>query len=395
VTTEPRSEEPVRGGVDALRIGAILLAVGVMTVAVPATVSLLLQGGDTPWWFSLPVTALVGLGVALAGAAAASGVRTTRLAARVHTGTVLAATLLLPAVTDTTYADRMPPWVHAYLPSAIAASVLVSRHWLLNLGLGWTLMAADLRLRAEVWPVPAARIANDLLFEMTVLVVAAAVFTSIALAQQGLEREARATAQRFVVARATEQLGRRSAQWDALVHDEILAALETIAIAPPDVDERALARATIEGLGEGPPVGDVDHVGFRASVLEAVLAECPTASSRFAATPDARVLPPDVAEALLMAVTEALRNAATHAYDADDPSRGAVTVRLNHGPSRVALEVSDQGRGFDRARVGPTSFGLALSIEGRVGAVGGLATISSRPGSGTTVRMQWPVGDRT
>ena len=36
-----------------------------------------------------------------------------------------------------------------------------------------------------------------------------------------------------LVAAATEQLGRRGAQWDALVHDEILAALETIAIGPP------------------------------------------------------------------------------------------------------------------------------------------------------------------
>ncbi len=174
------------------------------------------------------------------------------------------------------------------------------------------------------------------------------------------------------------------------MHDEILAALETIAIAPPDVDERALARATIAGLGQGPPSGDVDHVAFRSSVLEAVLAELPTASTRCLATPDARVLPPDVADALLMAVTEALRNAATHAYGPADTVDGVVTVRLSHGPERVALEVSDHGCGFDRSRVGPTSFGLALSIEGRVGAVGGLATVASRPGEGTTVRVQWP-----
>ena len=394
MTIDPPAQKPVRGGVDALRIGAILLAVGVMTVAVPASVSLVVQEGATPWWFSLLVTVGVGLGLALAAAAAVSGLPTTRLAARVHTGTVLVATLLLPAVTSTTYADR-PPWVHAYLPSAIAASVLVSSRWLLDLGIGVTLMAADLRLRAAVWPVPAPRLVHDLLFEVTVLVMATAVFTSIFLAQQALERQARATAQRFLLARATEQVGRRSAQWDALVHDEILAALETIALAPPEVDERALARATIEGMGQGPPVGDVDHVPFRQSVLEAVLAECPTASSRFSATPDARVLPPDVAEALLMAVTEALRNAATHAYDPADHARGPVVVRLDHDAGQVSLEVSDDGRGFDRARVAPTSFGLALSIEGRLGAVGGLATITSRPGSGTTVHLQWPAGGQT
>ncbi len=378
----------MRRGVDALRIGAILLAVGVTLVSVPATVSLVVQWHRTPWWFNVAVTALVAgvIGVAAGGAL---GRGHTRLAARLHAAGVLAATLLLPFVAETTYAVDTPPWVHAYVPSAIAGTVLASRHWPVNLALGWALMLADLWMRTEVWPVPLERVANDLLFEMTVLAMGAAVLTSIAIAQRRLEKEAADSAERFLVARAAELLGRRGAQWDALVHDEILAALEAIAIAPPGVDVRDLARTTIEELGEGPPAGDVDHVTFRGSVLDAVLAEYPTASSRCVATPDARVLPPDVAEALLMAVTEALRNAAAHAFDGRHA--GAVSVRLNHGPQRVAVEVSDQGRGFDRAEVGPTSFGLALSIEGRVGAVGGLATVMSRPGHGTTVRMQWPV----
>lgn len=382
----------MRRGVDALRIGAILLAVGVTLVAVPATVSQAVQWGRTPWWFNLAVTATIACVIGLA-AGGAIGRGTTRLAARLHAGVVLVATLVLPLVAESPYAVDTPPWVHAYLPSAIAGCVLVSRRWPVNLGLGWTLMLSDLWMRTEVWEVPVSRAVNDLLFEMTVLAMGAAVLTSIALAQRGLEREAAATAERFLVARATEQLGRRGAQWDALVHDEILAALETIAIAPPDVDVRELARSTIDGLGEGPPSGDVDHVTFRGSVLEAVLTEYPTASSRCVATADARVLPPDAAEALLMAVTEALRNAAEHAFDGRHA--GAVSLRLNHGPDRVALEVSDRGRGFDRAQVGPTSFGLALSIEGRVGAVGGLATVMSRPGHGTTVRMQWPAAEAT
>ncbi|GAA1920106.1 sensor histidine kinase [Nocardioides marmoribigeumensis] len=387
----------MRRGLDALRIGAILLTVGVVIVAVPASAALVMQRDATPWWFEVPVCALLALGVLLAAAAAVRGVRTTRLAARVHSGTVLAATLGLPLVTGTTYAEGTPPWVHAYVPSAIAASVLVTRRWVPNLVVGSALMLADLHLRSVVWPVSTQRAANDLLFEVTVLVMSAAVLSSIALSQRALEQEAAATAERFLLARASEQLGRRSAQWDALVHDEILAALETIALAPPEVDERALARDTIAGLQQGPPTGDVDHVAFRGAVLEAVLTEYPTASSRCSAAPDARDLPPDVAEALLMAVTEALRNVAAHAYPTSSgrglaaaPGDGPVTVRLVHGPDRVSLEVSDQGRGFDRARVGPTSFGLALSIEGRVGAVGGLATVSSRPGSGTTVRVQWP-----
>jgi signal transduction histidine kinase len=69
-----------------------------------------------------------------------------------------------------------------------------------------------------------------------------------------------------------------------------------------------------------------------------------------------------------------------------------VSVRLDHGAERVRVAVVDRGRGFDRARVGPTSFGLALSIEGRLGAVGGLATVRSQPGRGTAVDLLWPAG---
>jgi signal transduction histidine kinase len=389
--TGPTREDRVRGGVDAMRIGAILLSVGVTIVAVPATIALVSQRDVSPWWFSVPVTLLLACGVALAGAAAASWARTTRLAARVHVGTVLAATLLLPAVAEDVYDELTPPWVHAYLPSAVAACVLLTRHWTANLVAGAALVVADLRVHRHVWDVPLERILTDVVFDASVLTMGAAVLSSIAHAQRELEREAAATTERFLLARTTEQLGRRGAQWDALVHDEILAALETIALAPPDVDPRALARTAIEGFGEGPPAGDVDHVGFRAAVLETVLTEYPTASTRCSAAADARVLPPDVAEALLTALTEALRNAAAHAYPSGRGD-GPVAVRLDHDRDGVSLEVADDGRGFDRGRVGPTSFGVALSIEGRVGAAGGVATVTSRPGAGTTVRVRWPVG---
>ena len=68
---------------------------------------------------------------------------------------------------------------------------------------------------------------------------------------------------------------------------------------------------------------------------------------------------------------------------------GLLAVRLNI--QRIVV-VGDAGRGFERSRVAPTSFGVSLSIEGRLGAVGGLATVRSRPGRGTTVELRWPAG---
>lgn len=375
-------------GIDVLRLGATLLTIGVAVAAVPATAALWLQTGAAPGWLGTATTALVVTTLALGGAAW-RGRRTSRLTAQVYVLTVLAATLLLPSSPGDAYTATSEPWVHGYLPSAVAATVMVSACWQLNLVLGLALVAADARMQTTVWQLGRGDVANDLLFELTVLAVSAAVFTSVALSQRELRAQAASIAGRFLEARTTEQLARRGAQWDALVHDEILAALETIALRPPDVDERQVAAAAVSSLDAGPPTGAVDAVDFRTAVLTAILTEYPTASSRFSTAPDARPLPHDVADALLMAVTEALRNVAQHAYS---PGPGDVSVRLGHDANAVAIEVADHGRGFERSRVGPSSFGLALSIEGRLGAVGGVGVVTSQPGRGTTVRLQWPVG---
>ena len=55
--------------------------------------------------------------------------------------------------------------------------------------------------------------------------------------------------------------------------------------------------------------------------------------------------------------------------------------------SQVVLEISDDGRGFDRA----PAFGLTLVAE-RVRSAGGQLLIDSAPGAGTRVRVVIPTG---
>ena len=78
---------------------------------------------------------------------------------------------------------------------------------------------------------------------------------------------------------------------------------------------------------------------------------------------------------------EAVRNAMRHSK----ASTLAVTVR---GDGRtLALEVVDDGIGFDSARVTPDSYGLR-GLRSLVTDNGGVLEVRSSPGEGTTVRME-------
>lgn len=107
-------------------------------------------------------------------------------------------------------------------------------------------------------------------------------------------------------------------------------------------------------------------------------------------------VPSAIADALADSATEALSNVARHAPGA------AVSVRLTAGTGRgdrigaalgspaVAVEVTDDGPGFDPLAVPLHRFGLRESVHGRMAAIGGRAEVDSAPGRGTRVRLEWP-----
>ncbi|MFK0116477.1 sensor histidine kinase [Streptomyces sp. NPDC090994] len=92
------------------------------------------------------------------------------------------------------------------------------------------------------------------------------------------------------------------------------------------------------------------------------------------------------AAALRDSVGESLRNVARHA--------GVRTAEVSVGRvgHRAVVIVQDRGRGFDPAAVPAHRQGLARSVIGRMHTVGGRATVESRPGEGTVVRLEWPRG---
>lgn len=99
---------------------------------------------------------------------------------------------------------------------------------------------------------------------------------------------------------------------------------------------------------------------------------------------------PDVVLTLFRIAQESLRNVKRHA----DVDRAHLEVRRE--PAAVVMVVRDAGRGFDlEARAHrPSTDGLGLlTIQERARLVGGTATVASRPGGGTTVRVTIPLGD--
>ena len=102
----------------------------------------------------------------------------------------------------------------------------------------------------------------------------------------------------------------------------------------------------------------------------------------------AHALPEVVEENLLRIAQEALTNVIKHARATQ------VNITLEFEPHRVALQVQDNGFGFDPATcAGPSNghFGL-LGMSERAKRIGGRFVPMSEPGKGTTLRVEIPIG---
>jgi signal transduction histidine kinase len=89
--------------------------------------------------------------------------------------------------------------------------------------------------------------------------------------------------------------------------------------------------------------------------------------------------------ALFRALQELLSNATRH-------GTGVVTVRLGASERVLRLEVSDEGQGFDQARVGgPEHLGLA-GIREQAELLGGGFDVGRTEDGHTAVSVWWPLG---
>lgn len=94
------------------------------------------------------------------------------------------------------------------------------------------------------------------------------------------------------------------------------------------------------------------------------------------------LLPPKIEEGLYRIAQEALNNALKHAQ------AQRISIHLNLDSRQVALEIADDGRGFDPVTVHEHA-GLGLrGMEERVAQLNACLTINSQPGQGTKIKVE-------
>jgi signal transduction histidine kinase len=103
------------------------------------------------------------------------------------------------------------------------------------------------------------------------------------------------------------------------------------------------------------------------------------------------IVPPAIAELILAAVQEALRNAARHARGTDLHRRLCLTLSASCQPHLVVI-VADDGVGIASASSSTTGTGGGLFTHSALLAiVGGGLTVKSNPGEGVMVRIFVPI----
>jgi PAS domain S-box-containing protein len=145
-------------------------------------------------------------------------------------------------------------------------------------------------------------------------------------------------------------------------------------------DALAEARRLISGLR--PPI--LDEAGVVAAIEYLIGEQTDDCRIELVHTVRTPRFPPLVESALFRICQEALTNVRKHSKAAH------ARVELNEQDGHVRLAVSDDGVGFDPARITARTFGLQ-GIRERARLLGGRATIDSAPGAGTRVVVELPV----
>jgi signal transduction histidine kinase len=117
------------------------------------------------------------------------------------------------------------------------------------------------------------------------------------------------------------------------------------------------------------------------AALASVAAGCPVPTTLDSGLAEGERLTPAVERAAYFVVVEALANVAKHS------GATSCAVRLLRGPSRLAIEVHDDGPGG--ATVAPGG-GLA-GLRDRVAALDGTLELSSPAGGPTMIRVELPI----
>lgn len=178
-------------------------------------------------------------------------------------------------------------------------------------------------------------------------------------------------------------------RFDALIHDNVMSTLLAASRERAPELVRSLAAATIEELDDIRAGAGSDEPFSLERALAHLRASAADADDRtgfiVVREGDPEAVPAETIRAMGSALAEAVRNSRLHAG-----SGASRTVTVSVADCGVAIDVTDDGVGFDPATVAPHRLGVAVSILGRMNRLtGGSATIDTNRGNGTTVHLEW------
>ena len=381
------------------RVGARFLGLGFIGYPVVSVVAILASAPLTDaWWPPLSILLSVGPGILLIAATFRPGTAwLTPLALTSWVGYILGLGLWFVAWNGSTLADPggTAQWMVAFCGMPSMVLMLVHpRLAVLGLVASSTLahLSQQLGRFGEVTSDAPVEILWSLMFTGVFLAVVL-VATRTGRELDETREETYRTAANVAAASAREVEKER---FDAIVHDRVIASLLAVRPGRPDDRLAAQAASALEELARVP--GPDDPVAAsEVEVIRRIRSAAADVSERFDVEvvdggadgdegwPEAASYPVEVLDAVVEAMSEALRNVAGHA---GDDAECAVIVQL--GPDSLSMAVVDNGVGFDPDAVAAGRLGIAVSIRGRLARLpGGHARVQSRAGRGTTVQILW------
>lgn len=191
---------------------------------------------------------------------------------------------------------------------------------------------------------------------------------------------------------AAHARGRERARFEALVHDSVISTLLVAGrnAAPPDALARQ-AQSTLSQLAERVDEGVVGSNELSERVR--IAAESVTSGVTWRESVSGELdVAPSVADAVVGAVTEAVRNAQLHAGQRNRSGEPiTISVDFDATEESIRVVVRDDGRGFEPGAVSAARMGIRGSIHGRMRAVGGESAVESWPEWGSRVSLFWSV----
>jgi len=354
-----------------------------------------------PWYAVGTVVVFCGLPPVIGAFAFRASLRSLRSFGLVHIAlTPVMLTLWVPAMTT----DRLPgdqiPWLINTVSVATCLAAII-----LAASVAWVYLFAIAVMSGVLRFVLYGGGDASLAIQDTIMIVllSGLMMALLQLALQAgrnQDEAARQAQEAAAAAAAAESLETQRARYHAFMHDDVLATLNSATRNVPGASavtrasaERALLK--MNSFQEGGSVAE--HLGrpelemlFGTAArsvgvdLEFIRAGLPGSGPR---------VPPDIADALSEALVEALRNSIRHANWPD----GRVVhreARVIFNADGVVITVSDDGKGFVAHRIGLDRLGIRVSILQRVNSQpGGLASVRSARGAGTTITLGWEAPD--